>query len=102
MDSMIVNEKILYELTSIRKMLTILAQEKFDQFNESIKKKFLTTEQREQMYNLFDGTKSLKDISEDVKVSSEAVRLFAVSLEKAGLIEYISINAKTKYPKRIF
>lgn len=96
------NEKILNELIAIRKMLTILSQDKLDAFNETIKTKFLTTEQREKMYDLFDGTKSLKEISEEVKTSSEAVRLFAVSLEKAGLIEYIQINAKTKYPKRLF
>lgn len=53
------------------------------------------------MYDLFDGTKSLKEIGEEVNTSSEAVRLFAVSLEKAGLIEYVS-NTKAKCPKRLF
>ena len=58
-------------------------------------------EQRKKMYDLFDGTKSLKEIGEEVNTSSEAVRLFAVSLEKAGLIEYVS-NTKAKCPKRLF
>lgn len=96
-----VNEKILEELISIRKMLTILSQDKLADFNEKIKSKYLTTEQRQKMYDLFDGTKSLKEIGDEVKTSSEAVRLFAVSLEKAGLLEYV-MNSKTKYPKRLF
>lgn len=53
------------------------------------------------MYDLFDGTKSLKEIATEVNTSSEAVRLFAVSLEKAWLIEYI-YNSKAKCPKRLF
>jgi predicted ArsR family transcriptional regulator len=96
-----INEKILDELISIRKMLTILSQDKLLDFNEQIKNKYLTTEQRQKMYDLFDGTKSLKDIGEEVNTSSEAVRLFAVSLEKAGLIEYV-IESKVKCPKRLF
>ena len=94
-----INEQILEEL--IRKLLTILSQDKLADFNEQIKNRYLTTEQRKKMYDLFDGTKSLKEIGEEVNTSSEAVRLFAVSLEKAGLIEYVS-NTKAKCPKRLF
>ena len=85
----------------IRKLLTILSQDKLADFNEQIKNRYLTTEQRKKMYDLFDGTKSLKEIGEEVNTSSEAVRLFAVSLEKAGFIEYVS-NTKAKCPKRLF
>ena len=85
-----INEQILEELIMIRKLLTILSQDKLADFNEQIKNRYLTTEQRKKMYDLFDGTKSLKEIGEEVNTSSEAVRLFAVSLEKAGLIEYVS------------
>ncbi len=95
------NEKILEELIAIRKMLTILSQDKLMDFNEQIKSKYLTTEQRQKMYDLFDGSMSLKEIGEEVGTSSEAVRLFAVSLEKAGLLEYV-INSKAKCPKRLF
>ncbi len=96
-----INEQILEELIMIRKSLTILSQDKLADFNEQIKNRYLTTEQRKKMYDLFDGTKSLKEIGEEVNTSSEAVRLFAVSLEKAGLIEYVS-NTKAKCPKRLF
>ena len=96
-----INEQILEELIMIRKLLTILSQDKLAYFNEQIKNRYLTTEQRKKMYDLFDGTKSLKEIGEEVNTSSEAVRLFAVSLEKAGLIEYVS-NTKAKCPKRLF
>ena len=95
-----INEQILEELIMIRKLLTILSQDKLADFNEQIKNRYLTTEQRKKMYDLFDGTKSLKEIGEEVNTSSEAVRLFAVSLEKAGLIEYVS-NTKAKCPKRL-
>ena len=96
-----INEQILEELIMIRKLLTILSQDKLADFNEQIKNRYLTTEQRKKMYDLFDGTKSFKEIGEEVNTSSEAVRLFAVSLEKAGLIEYVS-NTKAKCPKRLF
>ncbi len=95
------NERILGELIAIRKMLTILSQDKLSDFNEQVKSKYLTTEQRQKMYDLFDGTRGLKEISDEVGTSSEAVRLFAVSLEKAGLIEYVA-GSKTKCPKRLF
>lgn len=96
------NEQILQELKSIRKLLTIFSQDKIEDFNDSIKTKYLTTPQRQQMYELFDGTKSLKEVSEIVKVSSEAVRQFAVLLEQAGLVEYVIVSNKQKNPKRIF
>lgn len=96
------DEKILNELIAIRKMLTILSQDKLEIFNESIRAKYLTTIQRQKMYDLFDGTKSLKEIGDEIGVSSEAVRVFSVTLEKAGLVEQVAVNAKTKYPKRLF
>jgi hypothetical protein len=96
-----INEKILEELIQIRKMLIVLSQEKRSELEEKIKKEFLTTEQRQKMYDMFDGTKSLKEISEEIKTSSEAVRLFALSLEKAGYLDYIIINGKSKNPKKL-
>lgn len=80
-----INERVLEELVLIRKMLTVLSQESLGEFNRKIKKDFLTTEQRQKMYDLFDGTKTIKEISEEVKATPEAVRLLTVSLEKAGL-----------------
>lgn len=96
------NQQILEELKAIRRLLTIFSQDKLEEFNENIKTKYLTTPQRQKMYELFDGTKSLKEISTVVNVSSEAVRQFAVSLEQAGLIEYVIVSGKQKNPKRIF
>lgn len=96
-----ISEQILEELVIIRKMLTILSQDKLSDFNEQIKAKYLTTEQRQKMYDFFDGTKTLREIGNEVGTSSEAVRLFAVSLEKAGLLEYVIVG-KSKCPKRLF
>ena len=95
------NEKILEELIAIRKLLTIFSQDKLEEFNASIKMKYLTTPQREKMYDMFDGTLGLKDIGAAVGTSSEAVRQFAVALEKNGLVEFV-LSGKVKCPKRIF
>jgi len=97
----ILAQQILSELTQIRKMLTILSQDKLESFYESINKRFLTTDQRRQMYELFDGENSYKAIADIVKLTSEAVRKFAVQLEQAGLVELVSAG-KTKNPKRVF
>ena len=94
-----VAQQILNELTQIRKMLTILSQDKLESFNDSINKRFLTTEQRRQMYELFDGENSYKAIADVVNISG--VRKFAVQLEQAGLVELVPVG-KTKNPKRIF
>lgn len=95
------SQQILAELSQIRKLLTILSQDKLDSFTESINRKFLTTDQRKQMYEMFDGDNSYKTIAEAVKVSSEGVRKFAVQLEQAGLVELVPAG-KTRNPKRVF
>lgn len=97
-----INEQILEELKAIRKLLTIFSQDKLVEFQEIIRTKYLTTTQREQMYDLFDGTLSQKEIASKVGVSSEAVRQFVVTLEQAGIIEQVAVNGRQKNPKRIF
>lgn len=97
-----ITKQILDELTQIRKLLTILSQDKLQSFNENIEKTYLTTDQRRQMYDMFDGDNSYKVIADTVKVSSEAVRKFAIQLEKVGLIEFVALNCKAKNAKRIF
>ncbi len=97
-----INEQILEELKAIRKLLTIFSQDKLDSFHASIKEKYLKSPQRQQMYELFDGTKSLKEIAEIVKVTPQAVGQFSLQLEQAGLIEQVTINGRQKNPKRIF
>lgn len=97
-----INEQILEELKAIRKLLTIFSQDKLVEFQEIIHTKYLTTTQRKQMYDLFDGTLSQKEIASKVGVSSEAVRQFVVTLEQAGIIEQVTITGRQKNPKRIF
>lgn len=94
-------QQMLNELIQIRKMLTIMSQDKLESFNDSINKRFLTTEQRRQMYELFDGENSYKTIADTVNISSEGVRKFAIQLEQAGLVELVPAG-KTKNPKRVF
>lgn len=96
------DEKILQELSEIKRMLALLTYEKKGAVKEQIENEFLTSEERKIMYSMFDGKNSLKGIAKEAGTSSEAVRLFALSLEKAGLLEYVEINAKTRYPKLLF
>lgn len=95
-------ERILEELVEIRKLLTVFAQDKLDEFNKKIKERHLTTPERQKMYDLFDGERTLTSIADEVKVSTEAVRKFAVLLERDGLITYVRPDSKSKCPKRFF
>lgn len=97
-----INEKILEELKAIRKLLTVFSQDKLAEFQTTIRSKYLTTPQRQQMYELFDGTLSQKEIATKVGISSEGVRQFVVALEQAGIVEQVATNGKQKNPKRIF
>ena len=95
------NQEILNELIQIRRLLTIFSQDKLEEFQANIEKKYLTTDQRHKMYELFDGENSYKAIADAVSSTSEGVRKFAITLEQAGLIEYIQ-TGKTRNPKRLF
>lgn len=97
-----INEQILEELKAIRKLLTVFSQDKLTEFQETIRTKYLTTPQRQQMYDLFDGTLSQKEIAAKIGVSSEGVRQLVVALEQAGVVEQVTINGRQKNPKRIF
>lgn len=64
------SKEILNELIQIRKLLTILSQDKLQSFNDEIEQKFLTTDQRKAMYAMFDGCNAYKEIAQAAKVSS--------------------------------
>ena len=97
-----INEQILEELKAIRRLLTVFSQDKLAAFQENIRTTYLTTPQRQQMYELFDGTLSQKEIAAKVGTSSEGVRQLVVSLEQAGIVEQVAINGRQKNPKRVF
>ncbi len=97
-----IKEQILEELKAIRKLLTVFSQDKLAEFQETIRVKYLTTPQRQQMYELFDGTISQKEIANKVGVSSEGVRQLVILLEQAGIVEQVAVNGKQKNPKRVF
>lgn len=96
------HEELLQELKEIRKLLTIVAQEKLADFNAAVGEKYLKTPQRKQMYELMDGSHSLKEIADIVKITSEGVRQFCVLLEQNKLIDYVIISGRQKNPKRLF
>lgn len=95
------DQEILTELVQIRRLLTILTQDKLEEFQASIQKKYLTTDQRRKMYDLFDGENSYKAIADNISFTSEGVRKFALLLEQAGLVEHVQVG-KTRNPKRLF
>ena len=95
-------KQILSELSQIRKLLTILSQDKLQSFNENIQKQYLTTDERKQMYDMFNGENSYKTIADATKVTPDGVRKFAVQLEQVGLVEMVAVNGKSKNPKRTF
>ena len=97
-----IKEQILEELKAIRKLLTVFSQDKLAEFQETIRVKYLTTPQRQQMYELFDGTISQKETANKVGVSSEGVRQLVILLEQAGIVEQVAVNGKQKNPKRVF
>ena len=97
-----IKEQILEELKAIRKLLTVFSQDKLAEFQETIRVKYLTTPQRQQMYELFDGTISQKEIANKIGVSSEGVRQLVILLEQAGIGEQVAVNGKQKNPKRVF
>lgn len=95
-------EALLNEVKEIKRFISIIAQDKIIEFRKTIENNYLTTEQRKKMYEKFDGTKSYKDIADELKISSEAVRIFAATLDNDGIIEHVNGPGKVKFPKRKF
>ena len=94
-------EQLISILIDIRKMLTVLSYDKYNDFKKYIEQHYLTTVIRRRMYELFNGKNSLKTIGSKVGTSSEAVRQFAVSLEKDGLLRFVTHN-NSKCPEKLF
>lgn len=81
-----VSERIVTELSEIRKLLRILAADKLYEARMKNEQALLTTEPRKRIYELFDGTRNYKEIADQVGVTSEAVRQLAVAAAAKGLV----------------
>lgn len=79
-------EKLVYEVTEIRKMLRIIAAEKLEEIRTKNEQEILTTDSRRKIYELFDGNRTYKEIAELASVTGEAVRQLAVAAANKGLV----------------
>ena len=55
------------------------------------------TPERQQMWRLFDGTKSTEQIAKEVSVTTRSVQYFVQDADDAGLL----VTEKRGYPKRL-
>jgi|SRR2546427_1020093 len=87
-------------LREIRDGVRLIAAAMAEPLRKRVESEFLTSDQRKRMYQEFNGAQSYEDVARKVKVTAEAVRVFAVALEQAGLLVLAKQGSKT-CPKRI-
>lgn len=92
--------QVLQALDTIITLLKPIHAVASEQAHEIITTRFLTTAQRQAMYDLFDGRHSLAEIAEEVGVSSEAVRLLASEMAEQGLVEMVPVG-RSKNPRKL-
>lgn len=86
-------EKLLKALLEEVKLLTV---SKKAEALKRFKKDFLTSDLRRDAYNLFDGTKTIKEISETIGQKQNSVQIFAQALSEKDLID-VSKQGNNKY-----
>lgn len=78
-------EKILKELLEETKLLTVQSKaEAIKKFNEE----FLVSNLRRQMYEAFDGARTLQQISADIDCKLNTLQVFAQLLVDKDLVDY--------------
>lgn len=78
-------EKLLKELLEEMKLLTVQAKaEALKRFN----KDFLTSDLRRQMYEAFDGERTLPQISNDLNCKLNTLQVFAQQLVDKDLVDF--------------
>lgn len=65
------------------------------------KKDFLTSNLRQQAYSLFDGTKTLKEISDQIGQKQHTVQVFAQQLVENDLLDVTKQGNSKLYAKSI-
>jgi DNA-binding MarR family transcriptional regulator len=76
-------ESILNELVSIRRLLQLITRDQLKRMLGEV----ISTELREKMWKLMDGTNSTIIIAEKLNSSPRAVQMFVKELEKHELVE---------------
>ncbi len=101
MDNEQYQKTVIDELKRISAYLALLASDKLVERRTKLEANYLTTEARKKMWALMDiGSRNISDIAREVKVSSEAVRLFVNYLEKEGFVDVIE-DGRNRYPRRL-
>jgi hypothetical protein len=92
-------EKLLVDLLGEIQLLNISVK------TEALKKfksQFLTSELREQMFNAFDGERTLPQISKDISCKVNTLQIFAQSLIDKDLIDVHTVGSARILKKSIF
>lgn len=85
-------EKLLSELLEEAKLLTVQTKaEGLTKFH----KEFLTSDLRRQMYEAFDGERSLQQISEQLGCKINTLQIFAQALVEKDLVN-VEVRGKTR------
>ena len=87
-------EAILQELTLLTVSTKATALQRFN-------KEFLISEMRRKAYELFDGTKTLKEISEHIGEKQNSVQIFAQQLVAKDLLAVTKQGNNKMYSKSI-
>lgn len=88
------------KLDEIIRLVRIIAAPRVREFQEYIEAKFLNTKERQKMYELIDGKRTMGAIATDVNVTHEAVRLFVKDLEAEKLIQIEKVGA-SNIPRKL-
>lgn len=100
MDNEQYQKAVISELKRISGYLALLAGDKVAERRVELKKKYLTTNTRNKMWELMDGSRNVANIAKGVKTSSEAVRIFVNDLEKNQFVE-VREEGRSRYPRRL-
>lgn len=104
MDNEQYQKAVVNELKRISGFLALLASDKIVQRRQKLYEEYLTTPARKKIWELIDGSRNIaniaKEVSKDVKISSEGVRIFVNDLDKDGFVEVIE-DGRNRYPRRL-
>lgn len=92
--------EILQEIRELRRTQSILARTAMAEMKSVLCASYLTTPQRQAMYELADGSRTLSDIAREVGVTKEAVRLLMRDLDQQGYIE-MARSGRGSTPRRL-
>lgn len=91
-------EELLEEILQELSLLTVSTKANaIQRFN----KDFLTSDMRRKAYELFDGTKTLKEISEEIGEKQNSIQIFAQQLVAKDLLIVTKLGNNKLYSKSI-